>query len=312
MMTYFWVIIFSLIWVYHTPMATTVSNQIQQITDISQYQALKSQLLLSNQAIEYDKTNPIVLAVHGYSATPFEWIEFYEKLQTSTPQIPCSLVTLGGHGDSYDAFEASTWQDWAQPIIDEYNALIGQGYTNIHIIGSSTGGTLLLYLLHNNLISEKIRSITLIDTIIYSKIKSLYLVPYVRPFIKQTRIQPEHNDSKHHWYYTRPTRSLMELLDLLKTIQTYPILKIPNIPLLAFQAQHDPVVDSKSLEYLKSVIPNTPLTEFIYVASKLHVFTRLRGKDPANITPNDINTQAKTFQKIYQLILRSKEPSHTQ
>ena len=80
-------------------------------------------------------------------------------------------------------------------------------------------------------------------------------------------------------------------------------IKIPSgIPFIAFQSKFDPVVDSKSLEYLKSVIENTEEREFIYVNSNLHVFTRLHGKDPKNITAQDRQNQQTVFEKMQALL----------
>jgi carboxylesterase len=51
---------------------------------------------------------------------------------------------LDGHGRDYESFKASTWQDWSSAIKREYEKLEALGYTKISIVGSSTGGTLLL------------------------------------------------------------------------------------------------------------------------------------------------------------------------
>jgi carboxylesterase len=53
-------------------------------------------------------------------------------------------VLLDGHGRDYESFKASTWQDWSSAIKREYEKLEALGYTKISIVGSSTGGTLLL------------------------------------------------------------------------------------------------------------------------------------------------------------------------
>jgi carboxylesterase len=54
----------------------------------------------------------IILAVHGYSASTFEWQEFGQL--RLLPRI--SQVLLDGHGRDYESFKASTWQDWSSSI----------------------------------------------------------------------------------------------------------------------------------------------------------------------------------------------------
>jgi carboxylesterase len=49
-----------------------------------------------------------------------------------------SQVLLGGHGRDYQTFKASNWQGWRSSITEEYEK-IALGYTNISMVGSSTG-----------------------------------------------------------------------------------------------------------------------------------------------------------------------------
>lgn len=58
--------------------------------------------------------------------------------------ILISQVLLGGHGNTYEEFKNSTWEDWQEPIMTEYNALREKGYTNINIVGSSTACPLVM------------------------------------------------------------------------------------------------------------------------------------------------------------------------
>ena len=91
-----------------------------------------------------DLNKHVILAIHGYSASTFEWDEFREWSTDTNYRI--SQVLLGGHGRDYESFKVSSWQDWKSSIVDEYDKLIELGYTNISLVGSSTGGTLLLEL----------------------------------------------------------------------------------------------------------------------------------------------------------------------
>jgi len=108
-------------------------------------------------------SRPIILAVHGYSATTFEWHEFKDWSNESTYRI--SQVLLDGHGRDYDSFKASKWEDWRSAITDEYEKLIALGYTKISIAGSSTGGTLILELVKSGYFNSHLhpKNLFLID-----------------------------------------------------------------------------------------------------------------------------------------------------
>jgi carboxylesterase len=59
-----------------------------------------------------DLDKHIILAVHGYSASTFEWQEFADWSAPSS-SYRISQVLLDGHGRDYESFKASTWQDWS-------------------------------------------------------------------------------------------------------------------------------------------------------------------------------------------------------
>src|SRR5436190_20222017 len=65
-----------------------------------------------------DLDKHIILAIHGYSATTFEWQEF--KDWSTDPNYRISQVLLGGHGTDYEDFKNSTWEDWRSSITREY------------------------------------------------------------------------------------------------------------------------------------------------------------------------------------------------
>jgi carboxylesterase len=56
----------------------------------------------------------IILAVHGYSATTFEWQEFADWSAPSSYRI--SQVLLDGHGRDYESFKASHGKTGAPPL----------------------------------------------------------------------------------------------------------------------------------------------------------------------------------------------------
>lgn len=115
-----------------------------QIFDPSLY---NPELYLVSAAItnpsEAQKNIPVIITVHGYDATTFEWNEF-RSYCNSKANILVSQVLLGGHGRTYKEFKNSTWEDWQEPILMEYNTLRAKGYTNINFAGSSTACPLVM------------------------------------------------------------------------------------------------------------------------------------------------------------------------
>jgi carboxylesterase len=77
-------------------------------------------------------------------------------------------VLLDGHGRDYESFKASTWQDWSSSIKREYEKLEALGYTKISIVGSSTGGTLLLELVSSGYFNSHLHptNLFLVDAIV--------------------------------------------------------------------------------------------------------------------------------------------------
>ncbi|TLU99554.1 alpha/beta hydrolase [Dyadobacter luticola] len=101
-----------------------------------------------------EATAPVVIAVHGYSASTFEWDEFRND---ASGQLYISQVLMGGHGIGYQDFKKSTWQDWKQPVLDEYERLEEAGYKNIILAGSSAGSAIILNMLASGFFDEHIK-----------------------------------------------------------------------------------------------------------------------------------------------------------
>jgi carboxylesterase len=125
-----------------------------------------------------DRSRPVIIAVHGFTASTYEWQEFRSYAESGSPVL-VSLVLLGGHGRTLDDFRGSTWRDWGRPILEEYEALVAQGYTNISLAGSSTGGALILEQLAGGLFRGPAapRHFFFIDPIVVPTDKNLSLIP---------------------------------------------------------------------------------------------------------------------------------------
>ena len=164
---------------------------------------------------------PVVITVHGFTATTKEWSEFVHQVDrdfNEDGQIYVSSVLLGGHGRDYETFNKSSWREWGEPILSEYKRLVEQGYKNISLAGSSTGGTLILNHLANNRFEPMPRNLFFIDSLVELGDKRFALVPYLYPFLSDRLNSKRMNDpvSYRNWYIVTPKKSLNELAYLVK------------------------------------------------------------------------------------------------
>jgi carboxylesterase len=246
------------------------------------------------------KATPVIIAIHGYSATTFEWKEFndYAKMGYN---VLVSRVLLGGHGRDYADFKQATWEDWQAPILDEYNKLVALGYKKIHILASSTGCPLVLNALRNKKINGfALKSLTFIDPLIIPGNKQISLIPAVSKVTDYVEGEIEKGEGG-YWYKYRPVESLKQLeifqrqerkaLEKGYTLQ-------PGLKLTVYKSLHDGAVDPLSAVQIQKGIKlsDGEAVNIQMVESNLHVFTRLAGRNTT--TPADLAIQNITFQNI--------------
>jgi carboxylesterase len=276
-----------------------------QIFDASLYNP--SQYLVSlaiDNPSTIEKNMPVIIAVHGYSAATFEWDEF-RTYSNANADILISQVLLGGHGRTYEEFKKSTWRDWQEPIMAEYNALVAKGYTNINFAGSSTACPLVLDLIQKGAITDNgMKNIFLIDPIVIPADKLLTLIGFVGPmlgYLESTNTAIEEN----YYYHFRPQETLNELMDLIdkvrKNLQNG--YRLPSgTQMKVYKSIKDATADAVSavLIYKGLKKQNGTNIEVEMIDSDLHVFTRLDGRD--NVTQKDRDTQKQVFDDMLQLL----------
>jgi carboxylesterase len=226
-----------------------------------------------------DLSKHIILVIHGYSATTFEWQEFKDWSNESTYRI--SQVLLDGHGRDYNSFKASKWEDWRSAITDEYEKLIALGYTKISIAGSSTGGTLILELVKSGYFNSHLhpKNLFLIDPIVVASSKLQSTVGIIGPMIVYVEADQSAQENK-YWYRFRPYQTINELNDVMKTVRqgledgmTLPT----GTYLKVFHSLHDPVASTTSTVLIyKGLKTSTGSNIDVQLMdSDIHVFTRL-------------------------------------
>lgn len=250
-----------------------------------------------------DLARPVIIAVHGYTASSFEWGEFAEFAE-SRSDVLVSRVVLGGHGRNLDAFRASTWQDWGAPILDEYRALVAQGYRNISLAGSSTGGALLAEHAASGAFEGPVRPNMLffIDAIVVPGDKFLTLADALSLVLNNVPSSPAPGEIP-YWYTNRPSETLRELNTLISRVrsQLHRGIRLPEDTRAAiYQSNRDRVADPVSALYLYRGLEQTNKNR-VHVEmqeSNLHVFTRLRGRDAALVRSTDLQRQDRIFREL--------------
>jgi carboxylesterase len=243
----------------------------------------KAELLSKSELNGVDRAMPVILLVHGFTATPYEWDDFANYIdKVAGGNLRYSKVLLGGHGRSLAEFKKSNWMEWGQPIVDEYEALIGHGFTNISLAGSSTACALLLEQLHRGLYQPK--NIFMIDPIVEPngfitrliiKIGALFRLNYPPTQV----FTPE---EFHHWYGYRPFSQLKSLDDLTWRVSKALAagIRVPaNTKVSIWASQNDPTVNPAGYKVIQNGLQGSIA---VYpVDSRFHVFTRLSGRPEA-------------------------------
>lgn len=251
-----------------------------------------------------DLEKHVIIAAHGYTATTFEWQEFADWSKDSSYMV--SQVLLDGHGRSYKDFKASTWQDWIKPIMQEYEKLLALGYTKISLVGSSTGGALLLELLSNSYFENKIapKNIFLVDAIVVPTIKIQSIAGLVGPMLVYVETdQTAVEDS--FWYRFRPHETVNELNKLIANVRQ----KLENgitassgTQVHVFQSKYDPTSSATGAVLVYKGLKHKDGTRIKVdiMDSDIHVFTRLSLRP--EMKQKYIDNQLFAFSQMSQML----------
>lgn len=248
-----------------------------------------------------DLAKPVVICIHGYSATTYEWTEFRDWSKTKN-DFYTSLVLLGGHGRDYEDFKNASWEDWQAPIITEYNKLRGLGYKNINIVASSTGSPLVINMIREGKINtDVLKHIYMIDPLVTASNKTLSLAPGLKFFVSYVKTDLDAGENG-HWYKYRPSNSLTQL-EKVARLERKAVEKGITLPagitMKVYKSKRDGTADPTGAVQLHKGIKNSAGDHIPVkmVNSSLHVFTRIQGRD--SHTAEDVNLQIQTFEEIH-------------
>jgi len=249
-----------------------------------------------------DKNKRVIIAIHGFSASTFEWDELRKFIENrNIDTVLLSQVLLGGHGRSYEDFKASSYEDWQESIKTEYDKLIALGFTDITLVGSSTGCPLILDLLNIKYFGKELKEVFLIDPIIIPSDKMLSIVGVAGPILGYVESDLSAGEEK-YWYKYRPYETLKELNNLIIKVrkQLEDNLTIGDVKMTVYKSLKDDAADPVSAVLLyKGVKTNYGKINVEMIDSDLHVFTRLDLRP--SVSPKDFYNQSKVFGAITKL-----------
>ncbi|GAB3318951.1 alpha/beta hydrolase [Hymenobacter humi] len=244
---------------------------------------------------------PVLLAVHGYSASTFEWSELRQWAGGRT-DFSISQVLMGGHGRDYDSFKNASWRDWQAPVMEEYERLEQAGYRNISLAGSSTGCTVILELLARGYFSrhQAPRQVLLVDPNVVPSDKLLTLVGVVGPLLGYIEADNTTGEDK-YWYHYRPYETLKELRTLVNLVRNdlQQGFRLPaGTQLKVYKSEKDDTADPVSAVLIHKGVQTSDgrAVDVSMVGSRLHVFTRLDLRE--SVTPQDRDNQRQAFEDM--------------
>ncbi|MXV16010.1 alpha/beta hydrolase [Hufsiella ginkgonis] len=249
---------------------------------------------------------PVIIAIHGFGATTFEWDELRTWMGART-DFYLSQVLLGGHGRDFHTFKSASWEDWRAPIMTEYEKLASLGYNNISFAGSSAGCTLLLEMLADGYFNDRLKPkhIFMVDPFVIPSDKSLSIVGLLGPMVGYTTVDNTSGEER-YYYNFRPVETLKELNEISGLVRKKleQGFRLPEAcTLKVFKSDKDEVADPVSalLIYKGVKTRGGEPIQVTMISSKLHVFTRLdeRKNSP---TAQDRANQLAAFSEMAMVV----------
>lgn len=219
---------------------------------------------------EADRQKPVAILVHGYSASPFETSEAAAHLRQRGFLV--SEVALGGHQAGLEAFAKSTWAEWQAPLVAEYQQLLSLGYRDLSLLGTSTGGALIVEALASARLQPAPKRIALVSPLVRARNRMLAVSGLLGLLGVQGTQVSNQGPSQGHWFRNRPIGTLKSLVDLGEVLQNQ-LAKGIALPeggrLLLIQSDEDPTVDPASASILVSGLKGSVALRWVH--SKAHI-----------------------------------------
>lgn len=252
----------------------------------------------------------VIIAVHGYTASSFEWSEFaaWAGAVPESARVAVSRVVLGGHGRDLDDFQGSTWHDWGAPILAEYDTLAARGFKHISIACASAGCALMLEYLGSGAFAKRPAPdwVFMIDPLVVPTAKILSLADAVGPILGNSPNEGTPEENK-HWYVNRPQETLRQLYALSNAAKNRleDGFRLPQgTGAMVRKSKHDNSADPVGALLIYKGMRNAEggHVDVKLVDSRLHVFTRLAARKQ-KLAAADTALQVGTFREMLDRVL---------
>lgn len=257
-----------------------------------------------------EKKTPVVLLVHSYTASTYEWEEYKAYLQDSAKvpvKVNTSMILLGGHGLNIDEFRESSWKEWGKPLLEEYDSLQAKGFEKISIACASTGCALLMqYLSNGEFKKPPPKWIFMIDPIVVPSAKLLSLANMVGPILGNSPNSGSDSENAHA-YVNRPQETLQELYELINRVknQLESGYKLPkDTKAIIYKSKTDRSADPVGALLIYKGLRKSDGShiEAEMLDSRLHVVTRLDFREPVP-SKADTTLRDRIFKEMTDRIL---------
>jgi carboxylesterase len=245
-------------------------------------------------------TAPVVITAHGFGATTYETQAVAQFLSSNSVQV--SQVLLGGHGTSLADFSTSNWQKWQAPMLAEYQALAGQGYQNLSVLGTSTGGTLWLEALSRGLLKPAPKRIIMVSPILEFGDRRVGYAPLLS-WVGMKKENTLTGTSPGHWYRFDPVDQLNSLVDLTEVMKgrLRQVITIPTgTKVLIVQGDQDGTADASGANEFKQGMFGSVTLDLFH--SSLHVPIRFDGIDSHVYTTQEAADRTRIDQEILAFV----------
>lgn len=196
-----------------------------------------------------EKTDYVLLYIHGFSATRQELAPIPEQLEQALGANSYS-TRLTGHGVGSEGLGKATAGDWLKDTAEAWQIATQLGHKVI-VLSCSTGGTLATWLAEQPSAQEHLAALVLVSPNFKIRMWAarMFTWPWSRYWLRfvagEFRETEAPNEFVERFWTTRyPTRVLHELQSLVQAIQKSPIEQV-RTPTLFIYSDYDQVVDSR-------------------------------------------------------------------
>ena len=222
---------------------------------------------------EQKPSDRALLYLHGFSASPKEVTPVMETLSRA---IGANLFSprLKAHGQGPEEFATVKARDWIQDVMISYWLTRNLGH-KVDVIGTSTGGTLALWLAHQS--GVKIDHLVLMSPNLGPRVSSanLALVPWGESIVRAVlgpywRWKPSSPLQESRWTTTVRSEAIPQMMSLVDFVRTMPLKPLAAQCLLIFNPD-DPVVSVPKIESFWKRLECSRKMEMRIENSKAHV-----------------------------------------